>query len=110
MKGFFKSLRTPLAYDPKNGIEKELRKRNIMEVFISLFAGRFLNSIFSIGLNRHFVRHEELKENPVKSLKWLILGDVQFETLLQGRGPLVKGHLCAGNRVRLENDLVIRKG
>lgn len=88
----------------EKGIEKDFKPLSTLYVFITWFLDTVLPWMFSIGIKLSRIHYRDLINNPSDALKFTEYNS-DFMALLAKRGPFNANHLCAGNRMRLQDTI-----
>jgi len=91
--------------DLKMGVEEDLNPMSTRYSLLIWLLDTCLPIIFSFNLKRVKVQYEELISEPTKAFAFVI--NSQFDELLLKRGPFLAPHLCAGNRMRINDEIYL---
>jgi hypothetical protein len=97
-----------LQKDPKAGVEKVIEPQSMRYVTLTWLWCNLLTKLFSIGMDKLSVEYAALIQNPIAAIGPLLKNDIEYNRILEQKGPFVPGHLVAGGRVRMKKEIFIQ--
>jgi hypothetical protein len=103
------SVQKDLKRNPAAGVEKDLKPFSTTYALGVWLADNFLTLLFSLGIRRYPIRYEQFIAAPEYIQQYLSGEDSIHQTLLKNRGPFIPAHLCAGSRMRMNDEVWINE-
>ena len=104
----FSSLKN-LKKDVQAGIEYDILPKRPLLVAINWLYVNFLIKIFSIGLSRKKLHFGSLCNNTLQNIRDILNDPFFYDDIYFNCGPFKPGHIVAGGRIRMKQDIFINR-
>jgi hypothetical protein len=109
VRGVIFSALKSIQIDAPSGIEMDILPKSPLKVALKWVATNMLVGVFSYGLKRTKVTFERMLSCPEEFINNISRDAVIDNEALKHGGPFLPGHLVAGGRIRMKNQVFIDK-